>query len=301
MSFTITITQAGRLGKLKPSLADLRKKFGTPYMIGGVGPYFTFQPEAAAPPPGGGAQYMIFGQAGMLGRGFYLMIDAEYSTFQLASQLPTTIHDLEDMVAFAASLAGLLGVDKLVCDDLGEMKVSGLAAAFPEIRLNNCTLLQRRAIEEPGFMVSGVRFPLAIPPAVCTRLAGLPPEKGELFFSDYLADKQRRPYEYMAPQLVRQAEDAPVVAHYSLLEDFATLIPKTPFVPFGASPFGDAPVAEWQVHLMSAKGRELGALPWAAFRQRLHERELTDFDAHYDILRALSQQRLLELLQPVES
>jgi len=182
------------------------------------------------------------------------------------------------------------------------MRVAGLSTAFPEIRLNNCTLLQRRAIEAPGFMVSGVRFPLAIPASVCTRLAGLPPEKGELFFSDYLADKQRRPYEYLAPQLVRAGKDAPVVAHYSLLEDFATVIPKTPFVPLSASPFGDAPVAEWQVNLVSAKGRVLGTLPWAAFRQRLQEREVADFDAqHYDLLRALSQQRMLELLQPVGS
>lgn len=297
MFLTLTISQGGKLIKAKPDLPTLRKKYGAAYLIGGLGPYQNFLPQPAPPPEGCEAVYMVYSPTGnRLGRGFTLRVDKGFAAFRIQSPLPTTIHDLEDMVTFAGILAGIVGVEKVDCEGVGPVRASALAMVFPQIRQANCELLKTCAIDRPGFMVSGVRFPLQIPPTLCQRIAGLPAENGALYFADYLAEKQWKPGSYLFPQLQPGAEDGQRTAVYTLQEDAATLIPKEPFIPLQATPATEAAPTHWNIILTSNHLGVLGTLPYATFFARLLPRELTEFDALHFMLRPLSLSRIKEIL-----
>lgn len=295
MPLTLTIGPKSRLAKQKPDIAFFRKKFSPAYQIGGVGPYFSFLPEPEAPPADSSGEYMVFA-GGPLGRGFYMSVDKDYHALRLTSPTPTTLHDLEGMVAFSATLAELLQADEVECDGLGPVRVPMLVKVFPQLKAENCQLLQNQAINRPGFVVSGVRYPLGMPGSLCERIAKVPPESGALYFSDYLAEKQALARAYLAPQLYR-GEDGAVAARYVLNENVATIVPDTPFIPYGASPFGDEPVQAWHIILNSAQAGPLGSLPYAEFLARLGERDLTDFDDVHHVLRPLSVARMQEILK----
>ncbi|MGD9559370.1 MAG: DUF4299 family protein [Oscillospiraceae bacterium] len=297
MSVTFTVSQGGKLMKTKPSLAFLQKKFGSAYQIGGIGPALNFQAKPGAAPDGCEAAYMVYSAAdNRLGRGFTLFVDKGYSAFRLESPVPTTIHDLEDMVAFAGILAGLVEVDRVHCGELGAVRAAGLARVFPAVRAANCAILKSYAIDRPGFMVSGVLYPLKIPESLCRRMADLPAENGALYFADYLAEKQWPARAYLAPTFHRNAADGTVAGTYTLLEDTAFVIPKTPFIPFDASPFAGEAVATWAVELLSNHLGVIGSMGYEGFLSRLDAREVTDFDELHYLLRALPLQRMRALL-----
>lgn len=294
MTYSITVRQSNA-AKKSPTYAALQKHFAGLVHIGGIGRYFEFEPEPAAPGGNLQAAYMLFGASGLIGRGFYLYVE-KGGVYEVTTPLPTTVHDLEDMFTFTGMLAKLLGA-KTVEDKQGAYPRAMLPNLYPDLLKNNLEMLRSYAINRPGFTVSGVRLPVVVPNSVCGRIGAVPPANGERFFTSYLNEKQLVHYDYLKPEFSRDAITNQPRGRYQLWEGRSYIAPKRPFIPYGPNPFDTEPIENWQVALVSAQLGTLGALPYSVFLQRLSPYEQREFDEKYFILNALDLRRLQEILE----
>lgn len=296
MSYSIFINQKGGFAKKMPDFAALQKQFGAALKIGGIGQYFDFVPHPASPGDNLQAAYMLYGANGPLGRGFYLHVLKDFEGFEVTISLPTTIHDLEDMFIFAEQLAKFLG-QKEVQDKDGTYPATFLPKLYPEVLRHNLEVLKSRAISKPGFIVSGVRYPVRVQESVCARIATVPPQNAGQFFSACLADKQRLDIEYLKPVLCKEPAGGKVTGQYCIEEETSYILPKTPFLPYGPNPFEGEEIANWHISFVSAQKDVLGTMPHNDFLQRLAKHEQRDFDEMHFVLVPLSLRRFQEILQ----
>ncbi len=295
MTYSITISPGDRRAKNMLDHASLQKQFGSLVHVGGLGRFFEFEAQAAPAGDTLEAAYLLYGKKGLIGRGFYLYIEKGYTALEVTTPMPTTAHDLEDMFTFTGMLASYVAA-KEVRDTSGTYPRAALPSLFTDIAKNNLNMLHYQAANQPGFTVSGVRFPLLIPESVCGRIAGVPPLNGERFFAAYLDDKQRLRTEYLRPSFYRGADGAPR-GRYEIADGRAYIAPKYAFVPYGPVPFDGEPLVGWQAVLLSEQAGVLGTLPYETFMERLNAAEQQIFDDKYIILNALSPRRMQEILE----
>lgn len=296
MTYSITIHQKSGIFKNTPDFATLKRNFSGSLYWGGTGRYLQFQDEPGQPGEGLLASYMLYGRGSPLGRGFFLDIAEDYARFEVTTPLPTTAHDLVDMFAFAEQLAKYLGV-KEVSDKFGSYPRAALPSLYPDVLQKNLDTLKSHAISRPGFSVSGVRFPVQVSSRVCGRIAGVPLQGGEKFFSALLDETQRVDWNYLLPDFYREEATGDTMGRYSIEEGRGVVIPKTPYVPFGPIPFGEGQVAGWVAALVSSRLGTLGALPYGVFLERLTSGEKSDLDERHYLMRPLSLPRLQEILE----
>lgn len=296
MSVSFTIHQKGGLFKARMELPELTRLLGSVVNIGGIGAFFIFREKPQPQPGQKETAYMMYGNRGMLGRGFYLYIDASHSSYRLQCPLPTTTADLEDFFTVAGTLAKQLDAKALRKDDGEEIARAALPAIFAEVRKHNYELLQSYATTRPGFSVSGVRMPFFIPESLCQRITSVPAAGGEKYFAAYLAEKQAMDYYYLKPIFHTDDKGEPFAA-YALTEGVHTVIPKTPFIPYGESPFGSREIATWLVSLVPLKIEVLGTLPYQHFLQRLDPSTLKEFDPNHYYLPGLSLRQMQAILE----
>ena len=296
MTYSIAIHQKGGILKNTPDFAALKRHFSGSLYWGGMGRYLQFQDEPGQPGEGMRASYMLYGKGSPLGRGFFLDIAEDFDRFEVTTPLPTTAHDLVDMFVFAEQLAKYLGV-KEVSDKFGSYPRAAMPSLYPDVLQKNLDTLKSHAISRPGFSVSGVRFPVQVGNQVCARIAGVPLQGGEKFFSALLDEKQRVDWSYLLPDFYQEEATGDTMGRYSIEEECGVVIPKTPYVPYGPTPFGKAQVTGWMAALVSSRLGTLGALPYAVFLERLTDGEKSDLDDRHYLMRPLSLPRLQEILE----
>ena len=296
MAYSIFIRQKNGNFKTTPDYAALQKQFTGVVKIGGIGRYFDFEPKPGPPEENWQAAYMLYGVGSPLGRGFYLYVEKDYASFEIATALPTTTHDLEDMFIFAEQLAKFLG-QKEVHDSSGTYPRAFLPKLYPEVLKNNLEMLKSQAISRPGFTVSGVRYPVQIPNLMCGRIAGVPLQNAAQFFSACLEDKQRLDVEYLKPTFYRDEATGEARGRYDIREDTGYILPRHPFIPYGPSPFAGEEITGWQMSLVSTQLGPLGTLPPGVFLERLTKHEQRDFDERHIVMLPLRLQRLQQILE----
>ncbi len=296
MSLTLSIKR-GSLFRKAPGLAELRKHLGSFLYIGGQGDFSIFQDTLAPPALNGDLIYMMYGRMGPVGRGFTLAMREGGARLELCCPLPTTTHDLEDFFTAAEALAKALGSRELHEESGGTVSLSGLTARFAEMRARNGHILKSFvAGGHEGLVVGGAAMPLYLPESLCRHIGSVPPKNAEVFFSDYLDQKQTQHYAYMKPAFQRR-EDGGAVAEYTLTAGVASIIPRRGFVPYPPSPVAGEEVAAWQVLMLTPAGENLGRMPYEGFVAALEEAgEVEEFDPMHYTIYGLKRQRMRELL-----
>ncbi len=296
MTYRLLIHQKNGLFKHSLTFAQLQKQFGGSFRIGGIGPFFGFEPTPQKPDDNHEASYMLHGLNTALGRGFYLFVGKKFSSYELIIPLPTTKDDLQDMFSFAGTLAHYLEADT-VEDSRGErISRAGLFVLYPHIAQHNAEVLKSYATVHDDFSVSGIKYPLKVPATLCKRMASAPPEHAERFFAAWLSETQAVDYVYMKPFLCYNEHKEPC-AFYTLHEGDITIIPKKPFLPYGPNPFSVPFPSLCYVEIMSASIGLLGIITYDEFLSRLNEDELKEFDDEHYILRTVYLRRLQELAE----
>lgn len=298
MALTLMFDQTVIRGDKRPDFARLQKIFAPICHVGSVGPNFSFSSAPPETSPETDTAYMLYGKRHPLGRGFTLFIDPSFALFRIVTPLPTTGHDLEDVFA-ATELLGLhLDAADFLTDERQSFPLEGISVFCEEMKSDNSLMIKDFADERPGFAVSGVKYPLHMTEAFCGQLAAMDPASAELAFSDCLAKKQQADYYYLNPNYYRNTDTGAPMAIYALSEGVDSIIPKEPFIPYGAGPFGeDTAIENWQIALIqnSTETEVLGTLPYSGFLAALRDGEREEFDDVHYLLHALSLSRLQEL------
>ncbi len=295
MSFTLLYRQASPSPNIRPSLAQLEQLFGALCHVGSIGPNFSF---SKVPPQAGindgETALMLYGKNQPLGRGFSLFIQHDFSLFKLVTPLPTTGHDLDMYFAVAAQLGHYLGAEEFHTEENQSFPLEGIDIFCEELKGDNRLMVKDFADERPGFAVSGILYPLHMTQSFCARLATLDAPAAEKAFADCLAQKQKPGYYYLSPNYYRKTQSGDAVAIYALSNGVDSIIPKEPFIPYGAGPFGEENVKSWQVALIQngIQAVVLATLPYAQFIEALTPSEKEDFDDVHYLLHALSLPRL---------
>ncbi len=289
MSFSFTIKQAGASKLDTPALF---KQFSPAFFMGTPSQFSAYIPLGAHTSPTESTLF-LYGHSSPPGRGFLLHIDESRTLFTIETPLPTTSHDLEDFFAFAGMLARFLGANELQPSEGPMVSRGGAVALFSAVAVRNQNELQKLCSSENA-VVSSVLFPLWLPESLRRRICSLPAQNCEIFFSNYLSDKQARSFTYIEPHF-SQDEEGNVKASYFLESDMPSIIPKEAFVPYGPAPFEGAPITEWTLTLTD-NGQTIGTVAYSAFLEYLDARDVTDFDDKHSILRPLSLRRLQELV-----
>lgn len=298
MSLKLTLDQGGHLTRKAVDHGALQGLCGPDFCLGSLGQNYAFSAEAPQPGEDGGTTYVLYGAGKPLGRGFVVAVAPGEDTVDLISPLPTTGHDLDDAFAFAVRLAAHLGVG--IATEEGEVLPPAGVDAFRDVRkLDNCLMIKDFAEERPGFAVSGVKYPLHMTAEFCGRLAGLDPQAAEKAFSEVLARRQAADHYYMYPNYYRSTETGRPMGLYALNDGVDSIIPKEPFIPYGAGPFEGTPVDTWQV-VLTHGGEVLATLPYAAFLAALRPEETQDYDDVHLLLKALPAARLRQLAAGAE-
>lgn len=297
MSYSLKIKPKGALFRTRLDAAALRKQFGRAYHIGGVGDFGSYMAEPAPPDDTGTQLFMVYAAREQLGRGFYLSVDKN-GVCELITPLPTTGHDLEDLFTFAGVLARVLGAGEVEATGGHKVSYASLLALYSELMEHNAELLKSQAITQAEpLVVSTIKLPLTLPQKLCGRISMLPPEHGLTFFSSYLAEKQQMEFTYLRPYPAEGPEGAGTGV-YVVGEDEPLVLPVTPFIPPGPSPFGGVVPTRWEVRLVPRTVNMLGSLPYADFYSFLEEHELLrDYDDHHRLIHGLHLRRMKAMLE----
>lgn len=294
MSLSFTLTPKSGMFATKPTIEELKKQFVTALQIGGRGIYDSFTPFAGTPRPENEAEYMLCGLAGVKkGRGFFLTVKKDFAQYEITVPTPTTRQDLENAFTFASTFAKWMGIKTLVHSSGDSVSGEALYTIFPDVLSQNNDLIKTCALKQPGFAVSTLLMPLQMPEKLCSRMAAVPPENSEIFFSSYLAQQQIAGYAYLAPQ----TKPGQAAAGYILTDDENFIVQKQPFLPQIYPQYGEKPAADAMVTLQSASVGRLGSVPYDVFKSYLDGRELAEFDEWHWLLPSLSIKQLQDIIE----
>ncbi|MDL2254399.1 DUF4299 domain-containing protein [Ruminococcaceae bacterium OttesenSCG-928-I18] len=297
MSLTLMYDQQLGAGPKRVDYPLLQQLLGSLCEVGSVGPNFSFSEAPPTAQEDGEMVYMLYGKQKPLGRGFCLFVSQDQNLLRFVTPLPTTGHDLDDVFAAAEQMGYYLGLQEFLTEERQSFPVEGTAIFREEMKSDNCMMIKDFADERPGFAVSGVKFPLHMTEAFCLQLAGLDLIASERAFSECLAQKQQPNYYYLNPNYYRNTDTGEAIAVYALSEGVDSIIPKQPFIPYGAGPFGESTIDSWKVALIQngELAEVLGTVPYTEFLDALTEEEKEEFDDVHYLLHGLPLQRLQEL------
>jgi hypothetical protein len=243
--------------------------------------------------------YVVFGITSPRARGFMLNYikgsEDEKNCLELKIELPATVHDLQDMFAFAGLLANYVKSDGVINQNGETLQVAYLKQLYTEIAKSSNKLLHDYA-QKGSFYVNCLMLPLKIPENVCKRIANVPYEFGEKFFSSYLAEKQQQAFRYLAPEFVENKENGEVCAIFTINENEQVYLPKQAFIPINLPPFTGTQPSNWQIIFVTSNFRRLEKIDYNSFINGLQERAFLPFDDDNYILKNLSETRMQEII-----
>lgn len=291
---SLILKNQGPLVKNAGELETLLRQFSNALQFGGIGPFFSFSSPPPAALPGNDTGYMVQGKSSPPGRGFKMVVQAGYTAVELSSPLPTTIHDLQDMFTFAGTLANRLNIDTIENSQGDSLPRAGLPALFTQMAGENHQILMDKAKAQTEMAVTGIRYPIYLPESLRQRIISMPLGIGEKYFSAYLGEKQTNQYPFLWPAF--STEEGITTGVFRLPEEVYHIVQVQPFVPVTIGPPPVETVDRWEIELVTANGTLVGRMAYEEFTARLQDKEWTEFDEKYKLLRGLTERRMQQIL-----